>query len=50
MKKYFYSCTYSWMCRSFDGFYFAPTEEMKVSHKTVAINPRYRDDTTVWAK
>ena len=37
MKKYLYSCTYSWMCRSFDGFYFAPTKKMEVSHKTVAF-------------
>ena len=37
MKKYLYSCTYSWMCRSFDGLYFAPTKEMEVSHKTVAF-------------
>ena len=38
MKKYFYSCTYPWMCRSFDGFYLAPTkDEMEVSHKTVAL-------------
>ena len=37
MKKHFYSCTYSWMCCSFDGFYFTPTEEMEVSHKTVAF-------------
>ena len=37
MKKYFYSCTYPWMCRSFDGFYLAPTKEMEVSHKTVAF-------------
>ena len=37
MKKYLYSCTYSWMCCSFDGLYFAPTKEMEVSHKTVAF-------------